>query len=165
MGELPQIHAGEGLKLGLELGADNFFFAELNELFDVVLIAGLQKGVGEHGREGGRDAHGKTEINPLVGEVVHDRQQRNIGFRDGLIEPIFFEKVLIFGMTNEGKMGMENEAKEALGVIFSAEDHGLAFRESETGGIWGLGADPPRRDRCMEERLNQAEPAWVEPGN
>ena len=45
----------------------------------------------------------------VVHQALHHAQQWNVTFGHRLEEPVFFEEMLMFGMTHERKMRVKNE--------------------------------------------------------
>ena len=93
---------------------DFLFFGEFAEFVEMCGVTLLEKRIGEHFAEGRREAHGEPEADAVVGEPAHHTEERNVGFGHGLIEPVFFEEVRVFGVTNEREMRMQDDAEIAL---------------------------------------------------
>ena len=68
----------------------DFEFGEFFELSQVVAVALLQQGIAQHRHQGRRHAHGHFKVNAVALETLKNLQQRNVGFRDGFVEPFFF---------------------------------------------------------------------------
>ncbi len=110
-----QVEPGELVELVVALGAVDFLVGQLDRLVDAADIAVLQKLVAQHRGQRRRDRHGQPEIAAVVEQSVHHVDERNVGFRDGLIQPVFLEKLVVLGMPDEGEMRVEEESEIALG--------------------------------------------------
>ena len=101
----------------MEWGADFFFaheFGELGELVDVMNVAFLEQGIGEHFAQRRREAHREAEIDFVVAQTTHHAQKRDIRLCHGLEQPVFFEEVGVFGVTDEREVCMQDDAEIAL---------------------------------------------------
>ena len=60
-------------------------------------------------------------VEPPVGAVafqaVDHVEQRNVRLGDGLVEPIFFEEIVVLGMANERQMGVQDQAEVTDGHV------------------------------------------------
>ena len=50
-------------------------------------------------------------IDAVALEAVEDFQQRDVGFGDGLVEPILFEEVVVLGMADERQVGVQDQTE------------------------------------------------------
>ena len=98
------VHLGQVMKLRLPAGAVDFLGGQGDQVVDVADVAVLQQRIAEHGRQRRRDRHGQPPVGPVAFEAVHHFEQRNVGFGDGLVEPVFLEKIVVLGMADEGQM-------------------------------------------------------------
>jgi hypothetical protein len=71
-------------------------------------VAILEQWIAEHRTEGWGHRHGEPEVDSVPNEALHHVEEGKIGFGNCLVQPILLEEFGIFGMTNEGEMGVEN---------------------------------------------------------
>ena len=102
------IEAGERLKGRIVSCAVELFVGEFDLFFQTVNVAILKQGIPEHGAEGRGHRHREPEVNAIVDKALHHIEQGEIGFGDCLVKPILLEKLGIFGMPYEGKVGVED---------------------------------------------------------
>jgi hypothetical protein len=102
------VKAGEGLKGRIVLCAVELFIGEFDLFFQPVNIAILKQRIPEHGAEGRSHRHRESEVNAVADEAFHHIEEGEIGFGDRFVQPVFLEKLGIFGMAYEGKVGVEN---------------------------------------------------------
>ncbi len=93
------------------------------QIVDVADVAVLQERIGEHGGQRRRHRHGQAPVGAVAFEAVHHFQQRDIGFGDGLVEPVFLEEIVVLGMADEGQMGVQDQTK-----ITERHGHGFPWR-------------------------------------
>ncbi len=86
----------------------DLFFRKLNPLFDISDIAGLQKLISKHRYQWGSQRHGYAEIDTFVDLFVKDVDERNVGFGNCLKEPVFFQKLAVFRMTDKRQVSVQN---------------------------------------------------------
>ncbi len=122
------IEAGEGLKGGIVPGAVKLLVGELDLFFQPVDVTILKQGIPEHGAQGRGQRHGESEGNAVADETLHHIQEGQIGFGDRLVQPILLEKLGIFGMAHEGKVGVEDG-----GYVTEGHGLGLCVRRREGG--------------------------------
>ena len=102
------IKAGEGLEGGVVSGAVQLLVREFDLFFESVDVAVLEKRIAQHGAEGWGHGHGEAEVDAVPDEALHHIEERKIGFGDGFVEPVLFEELSVFGMSDEGEVGVEN---------------------------------------------------------
>ena len=105
------VHVGQVMEFRLPAGAVDFLGGQGDQVVDVADVAVLQQRIAEHGRQRRRDRHGQPPVGPVAFQAVHHFQQRNVRFRDGLVEPVFFEEIVVFRMADKGQMSMKNQAQ------------------------------------------------------
>ncbi len=76
-----------------------------------------QKLVLEHGAESRRDRHCEPECHSVVYQSLHHKQQRNVRLGYRLKEPVFFEEMLVLGVSDEGKVRVQNKREITRHVI------------------------------------------------
>jgi len=108
------IKARERVEGGVIFCPVQFFACEFNLLFESVDITILKEGVAQHRTEGRGHRHGEPEVDPVADESFHHVEQGEIGFRDGLIQPVFLEKFRIFRVADKRKMGVQNGGNVSL---------------------------------------------------
>ena len=77
-----------------------------------------------------RDRHGEPPIGAVAFEAVHHFEERDVGLGDGLVEPVFFEKIVVFGMAHVGQMGVQDQAK-----ITEWHGNGSTTRSADLPGV------------------------------
>ena len=122
------IEAGERLKGRIVSCAMELFVGEFDLFFQTVNVAILKQGIPEHGAEGRGHRHRESEVDAVADEAFHHIEEGEIGFGDRFVQPIFLEKLGIFGMAYEGKVGVEDGS-------YVTEGHGIrsGVRWSEGG--------------------------------
>jgi len=83
-------------------------------------VAILEQWIAEHRAEGRGHRHGEAKVDSVPNEALHHVEEGKISFGNCLVQPILLEKFGIFGMTNEGEMGVENGS-----YITEGHDRGL----------------------------------------
>jgi hypothetical protein len=71
-------------------------------------VAILEQGIAEHRAEGWGHRHGEAEVDSVPNKALHHVEEGEVSFGYRFIQPILLKKFGIFGMTNEGEMGVEN---------------------------------------------------------
>jgi hypothetical protein len=101
------IIAGQGLKMRVTLVAKDFLFGQLNQSPDIHQIACLQEGISQHRQQRGGHGHGHAKINAVIDQIFVHHQQGHIGFGNRFVEPMLFEKIIVFGVAHIGQMCVE----------------------------------------------------------
>ncbi len=109
--EAAVVHVGQVIELRLPAGALNLLAGQGDEVVDVADIAVLQKRVGQHGGQGWGDGHGQAPVGAVALQAVESFQKRNVRLGNGFVEPVFFEKIVVFGMADKGQMGVQDQAQ------------------------------------------------------
>src|SRR6266496_4099648 len=65
----------------------------------------------QHRAERRRDRDGKLKRHMLINQALHHAHQWDVALGHRLEEPVLFEEMLMFRMTNEWKMRVKNERK------------------------------------------------------
>ena len=110
-GEPAKIHFGQTVEVRLPTSPVQLFPNQGDEVVDVADIAVLQQGIGKHGSEGGRNRHGQAPVDAIAFEALEHLEERNVGFSNGFVEPIFLEEVVILRMPHEGEMCVKNKCE------------------------------------------------------
>ena len=63
----------------------------------------------QHYAERRSDRHGQLKRHMFIDQALHHAQQWDVTLGHRLEEPVFFEEMLMFRVTNEWKMRVENE--------------------------------------------------------
>ena len=105
------VHVGEVVELRLPARPLDFLAGQGDEVVEVADVAILQQRIAEHGRQRRRDRHGHPPVDAVAFQAVEDFEQRDVGLGDGLVEPVFFEEIVVFGMADERQMGVQDEAE------------------------------------------------------
>src|ERR1700688_1549063 len=96
--------------LRLRLGPVDFAFRERDCAIDVHEIALAQQSIIEHRAERRRERHGEPERNTIANQTFKYLPEWQIRFRNRLEQPIFFQEVGVFWMSNKWQMGVENKS-------------------------------------------------------
>ena len=126
--EVLTIECDDGRKSRIPVGAHGLLFYERTKASDVLLEAGPQEVVREHGRERRREAHRDGERDTVGVEAVEGIDQREVTFEEGLVEPSFFEVTFVLRVAHVWQVGMKHEGEVTLGHARSIRDLGLAAR-------------------------------------
>ena len=102
---------GEVMELRLPARALDLLAGQGDQVVEVADVAVLQQRVAEHGGQRRRDRHGQPPVDAVALEAVEDFEQRDVGLGDGLVEPVFFEEVVVLGMADEGQVGVQDQAE------------------------------------------------------
>src|SRR5258705_7925946 len=86
-----------------------FTVSEIDQEVEMPHVAFAKQFVLQHCAERRRDRHGQLERHTLIDQALHHAQQWDVTLGHRLEEPVFFEKMLMFRMTNERKMRVKNE--------------------------------------------------------
>ncbi len=86
----------------------NFLIGQFTELLDVPDITLLKQLVAQHLAQRRRHRHRQPKLHPFISQVVECHEQRDICLADRFIEPVFFEKVGIFGMAHKRQVRVEH---------------------------------------------------------
>ena len=73
----------------------------------------MQQLVAQHRAEGRGEREREPEIDALLDQPPHHPEEREISFADRLEEPVFFEEIFVFRVSDERQMGVENEGEGA----------------------------------------------------
>jgi hypothetical protein len=77
-------------------------------------VALAQQLVPHHCAERRRDRHRQLERHMLIDQAPHHAQQWDVTLGHCLEEPVFFEEMLVFRMTNKWKMRVKNERERTV---------------------------------------------------
>ena len=86
-----------------------FACGEIDQKIEMPHVALAKQLVLQHRAERRRDRHGKLNRHMIVYQALHHAQQRDITLRYCFEQPIFLQKMLMFGMANERQMRMKNK--------------------------------------------------------
>ena len=113
------VHVRQRAELGLVLCPLNLLFGQFDQFADMPDIALLEERVREHRNEGRREAHGDAEVNAVRYQAVKNINKRNIGLGYRFIQPVFFQELIMFGMSHKGQMRMEHQCEVAFFTVHS----------------------------------------------
>ncbi|GEM_PF-1197403 len=91
----------------------NLLFRQGNLLPEVALAAILQKRVLQHRAERGRQRQRQARGQPIPPPALQKPQQREIGFRDGLEQPVFLQELRVLRVPDERQVRMQDQGKVA----------------------------------------------------
>src|SRR6185369_6827236 len=86
-----------------------FTVSKIDQQVEIPHVALAKQFVLKHCAERRRDRHGQLERHTLIDQALHHAQQWDVTLGHRLEEPVFFEEMLMFRMTNERKMRVKNE--------------------------------------------------------
>ncbi len=109
--ETLQVHAGQLGKPGVAPGAFDLALGQLQQAFQVGEVAGLQQRVAQHLRQAGGNRQGQAERHPVALQPLEDRQQRQVGLGNGLVEPVLLQEALGFRMAHERQVGVQHQGQ------------------------------------------------------
>ena len=89
----------------------SFARGEIDQKIEMPHIALTKQLILQHRAERRRDRDGKLKRHKLINQALHHAHQWDVTLGHRLEEPVFFEEMLMFGMTNEWKMRVKNERK------------------------------------------------------
>jgi hypothetical protein len=96
---------------GIPAGAVGFLVGELDEAIEVPRAALLQEGIGEHRAERRREGEGKACGNAIAVPALEHLKERQIGLRDGFVEPAFLEEPGCSGCRTKGRWACRTRAR------------------------------------------------------
>src|SRR5205085_9709774 len=109
------VHARRVMKLRQRAeGAIKLFFGERDQVVEVARVACLQKRIGQHLAECGRDVDRQARAHALFIQARERCDERQIDLCDRLVEPILFEKFGMLRVAHERQVRVEDETEEAL---------------------------------------------------
>jgi hypothetical protein len=69
----------------------------------------LQQRVGKHLAQRRRQAERDARLDAVQQTAFEDLQERQVGFADGLKEPVFFQKFRVFGMAHVRQVRVQDD--------------------------------------------------------
>ncbi len=100
------IHLGQTVVLRLRLGPLQLLFGQQDQIVQVVGVPDLEQVVGQHADER-RGQRNRAAVGYAVRlQTLEDLDERKIGSTDGFVEPLFLHHRRVFGVTDEGQMGV-----------------------------------------------------------
>ena len=102
------IEQGEFVEWFLPLGAVDFLLGQFNEFFEVPLVAVLQERVPQHRAEGWGEREREAGVQAVPVPALQELQQRHVGFRDGLEEPVLFQELLMLWVPDKRQVRVED---------------------------------------------------------
>jgi hypothetical protein len=85
-----------------------FFVSELEQIFQMASVSGLEKFVGEHLAQRRRDIHRKPRFHTCFVEILKNENKRKVNLSYRFVEPIFFEELGIFGMPDKRQVSVKD---------------------------------------------------------
>ena len=74
----------------------------------------LQQRVQQHRAQRRRKRHRQARLHAVALPAFHHLDQRDVSFGDGLEEPVFLQKLLVFRMADERQVRVQDEGEMAL---------------------------------------------------
>src|SRR5574337_1390461 len=99
--KMPVIHLREPVKFRLMFRSFDLFFRKFDPFFDVANVTGLQKRIGKHRDQRRGQRHGYAKIDTVIDQLVKDIDKGDVGFGNGLKEPVFFKEFAVLRMTDK----------------------------------------------------------------
>jgi hypothetical protein len=112
--ELPLVHAGKECKLRLIPCSEQFLFRKVHAAFDVPLKAFHEQRVAQHFQKGRRKGKRDPEVCAVIKEIFKNPDQGDVGFQHRLMQPGFFEVLLVSRISYVRKVCMEDEENISL---------------------------------------------------
>ena len=107
------IKQGKFVEWLLPAGAMDFPFRQFAQFIEVALVTGLQEGIPQHRAEGWREREREARLQLVPPPALQQLQQRHVGFRDGLKQPVLFQKPLVLRVPDKRQVRMQNERQVA----------------------------------------------------
>src|SRR4029077_17451598 len=86
-----------------------FTVSEIDQEVEMPHVALAKQLVLQHCAERRRDRHGQLERHTLIDQALHHAEQWDVTLGHRLEEPVFFEGVVMFRMTNERTLRVKNQ--------------------------------------------------------
>ena len=107
--EALEVHPGDLVEAGVVAGALQLGAGEVDGALDVVDVTILEERIAEHRAERRRERGGELEGDAFVRHAPEDLKEGQVGFRDGLEEPIFLKEFVILRMAHIREVRMKHE--------------------------------------------------------
>ena len=152
------VHVSQTIEFRLPAGAFDLLVGQGDEVVDMAQVTILQQRVaGMAARVGVTDMVSR-QIAAVALQTIEDVQERDVGFGDGFVKPVFFKEIVVLGMADEGQVGVERPGTGSRGacqeILIDAGQKGV--RRCDTGGVRrfkGLSAPLAARTTCIHRSL------------
>jgi hypothetical protein len=105
------VHLGQAVVLRLRLGPLQLLLGQQDQIVQVVGVPGFEQVVGQHADERRGQRNRAAVGHAVCLQTLEDLDERKIGSADGFVQPLFFHHRRIFGVTDEGQMGVQDQRK------------------------------------------------------
>ncbi|MEK0447089.1 MAG: hypothetical protein RLZZ399_2410 [Verrucomicrobiota bacterium] len=95
----------------------------------------LQERVPQHVAEGGSQRQREARRDRVLCESVENIEQGQVGLRNGLIEPIFLQKIFVLGVADVGEVCVEDEREKAVGSHVKSTSLGGSEGATQPRGV------------------------------
>ncbi len=103
------IHPRKFAEGAIPVRAVDFLFGEVNQAVQVPLVALLEQRIEQHRTERRRKRERERRGHAITPPAFEDLQERDVGFRDGLEQPVFLQKFFVFRMAHKRQVRVQNE--------------------------------------------------------
>lgn len=86
---------------------------EPEEPFEVAKISSLKQLIAQHRSERRRKRYGEPKRDLVVRQSPHHSKKRQIALAQRLKKPIFFEEILVLGMSDKREVSVKNGRNQA----------------------------------------------------
>lgn len=139
--ETPQVELREVVERFFPVRPVCFAIREFDLDLQMAQVPALEERVLKHGTQGRADGQREAGGNAVPAPSLKDLDEGKVRFRDGLIEPGFLKKSLVFRVPDEREMGMEDESDVA-----AHRGKGGFSRRGTRAGLGGIYGDAGRAD-------------------
>ena len=108
------IHLRESMKGFVPVRAMDFLLGQFDQLVQVPRVTVLQQRIEQHRAERRREREREPGVHAVALPALHRPEQRQIGFGDGLEQPVLLEKLLVLRMPDERQVRVKDEGEIAL---------------------------------------------------
>ena len=92
----------------LPVSAMDFLLGKRDEFLKVPLVTVLQERVPQHRAEGWGEREREAGVQAIPVPALQELQQRHVGFRDGLEEPVLFQELLMLWVPDKRQVRVED---------------------------------------------------------
>src|ERR1039458_7590470 len=107
------VKQGEFMEPLLPEGSMDFLLRQLDQFVEVALVTGLQEGMPEHRTEGWGEREREAGLQAVPLPALQQLHQRHVGFRNGLEQPVLFQKPLMLRVPDKRQVRVEDEGQVA----------------------------------------------------
>ena len=94
----------------------NFLFRQFNQPLQMPLVTVLQQRIQQHRAQRRRKRQRQARLHAVAQPAVHHLNQRNVGFGDGLEEPVFLQEFFVLRMPDERADARGGRVRDSLAL-------------------------------------------------